>query len=149
MKLTAQLEDSFSQGKLDHLREKVWHFLCAHQESLKIFIKEFEETHGTWALDSLTKYWILTIDTPFDLRDYLKEQTEAIQRDLGDKLKDSTQRSKYVAEWVKQNAAGFRHHSMLEQIYCFEKMKTELLPDLAKLLNYKGNLYHAESQGKG
>lgn len=140
MKLSAQLEEAYLAGKLNHLRDKLWSFLDVHGNDLRDFIDKFEATNGAWTLDALTKYWILTSNLPFDLKTYLKEQTQAIQRDLGPKIADPEARTKLVTEWVKSNAAVFRDHSMLEQVYCFEKMKSEVLPKLAERLHYTGKL---------
>jgi len=128
------LERAYSEGELDTLKAAILPFIRSHREKLAEFIRNFQRIEGPTSLDVMVKIFILQNNMPFDLKDYLHRQTNLIEKEIGPCC-DSKERRQNVAEWVRQKAADHRSSSMFQQVYCFERLKQELIPLIEAELN--------------
>ncbi len=128
-----KLEKAYAAGELDSLKESLLPYLRAQRDCLCSFIREFQEKETSCSLAQMVKIFILQQNMPFNMRDYMTRQTHAIHRDTGE-CSCPEERQRAVAEWIKHRAADHRSTSMFEQVYCFEKLKEEILPILEREL---------------
>jgi hypothetical protein len=132
--LLNKFEKAYQSGKMDSIKDCLCPFLEANKSNLKQFIVNFQEKNGKLPLESLIKLFILSNNQPFDMHSYLAKQSDEIKRDLGQSLSRPESRQKLITKWIKEKADSFRNHSIMEQIYCFDKLKAEVLPQFRKEL---------------
>jgi hypothetical protein len=128
-----KLERTYASGELDSLKHNLLPYLRAQRDCLAAFIKEFQEKEKTCSLAQMVKIFILQQNMPFNMRDYMTRQSHVIHRDTGE-CSCPEERQKAVADWIKHRAADHRSASMFEQVFCFEKLKAEILPILEEEL---------------
>ena len=127
MSLIRDLNKSYEEGEFDALKSSLLPFLRSNREKLQDFIDAFCQKNPDQTLDNVIKIFILSYNMPFDMKEYMASQSEAMAKDIGPDIQ-STRRKELISEWVRDKAAKFREHSMLQQIFCFEKMKNEIVP---------------------
>lgn len=137
MKLSEKFQEAYDSGRFDSQKDLILPFLRNNLEKLKKFIDDFEKGHGKQSLENLVKYFILSSNLPFNMQKYLQEQSEAMKNDIGPEFNNPEVRTKLAAEWIEKKAANFRNHSIMEQVYCFSRLKNDILPiiteDLKKI----------------
>jgi len=124
--LLAELNQAYEAGELDGLKSSILPFLRVNQKRLHSFVLSFMDQNGEQTLEFMVKYFILSFNMPFDMKSYMDSQSQAIKKDID--LATPEKRTALVSEWIKEKAAIFREHSIMQQIYCFDKMKGELIP---------------------
>jgi len=75
------------------------------------------------------------MNMPVNFKFYLDSQSKTMEQEIGPEIKNPKKRSQLVSSWIGANAKNYRAHSILEQIYCFERCKSELIPKIKKLLH--------------
>jgi hypothetical protein len=133
-----QLEHAYDCGDLNDLKASILPFIRANRDRLIRFIHDFQNIEGPRPLDMLIKIFIIQHNMPFDMAQYMARQSDAIRRDI-DGCDDLAQRQGRVAEWIKQKAEAHRSTSMFQQVFCFDKLKEELMP----LIEEELDLHHA------
>ncbi len=68
------------------------------------------------------------------MKQYLETQTEVMVQDIGPDI-DSNRRKQLMFQWIKDKAANYRSYSIMQQVYCFEQVKDEVVPEVRKLLS--------------
>src|SRR6266849_715554 len=131
--LLQELDAAFERGEMDSLKGAILPFIRAHRKKILEFIEDFQKSAGPRPLDVLIKMFIVQQNLPFDMGDYMKRQHRAIQQDLGT-VTDAEQRRRAVTEWIRRKADDHRSRSMFQQVFCFEKMKERLLPQIEEEL---------------
>jgi len=125
---------SYDSGDLNELKKSIVPFLKAHVTELKTFIQNFHSENDKQPLDSLVKFFLISMNMPVNFKFYLNSQSKTMESEIGPEIKNPDKRSKLVSSWIGANAENYRKHSIMEQIYCFERSKKELLPEVEKLL---------------
>jgi hypothetical protein len=136
--IVKQLEHAYDCGDLNDLKASILPFIRSNRDKLLGFIQEFQRVEGPRPLDMLIKIFIIQHNMPFDMAQYMAKQSDAIRRDI-DGCEDLAQRQCRVAEWIRQKAEAHRSTSMFQQVFCFEKLKDELMP----LIEEELDLHHA------
>lgn len=125
---------SFDTGDLNELKCSIVPFLKAHISEFKTFIQNFHSQNNEQPLDSLVKFFLISMNMPINFKFYLDSQSKTMETEIGPEIKNPEKRSKLVSNWIGDNAENYRAHSIMEQIYCFERTKSELLPEIEQLL---------------
>jgi hypothetical protein len=144
--IVGRLEQAYSSGDLDGLKASILPFIRKNREKLLEFIRHFQRIEGPCPLDRLVKFFIIQNNMPFDMAQYMAKQSSVIKQDMaiaGDK--DARIRQANVAEWIKHKAEDHRSTSMFEQVFCFDKLKDELMP----LIEEELGLHAEPSHGSG
>ena len=132
------LENAYDCGDLNDLKASILPFIRHNRDKLLCFIQEFQRIEGPRPLDMLIKIFIIQHNMPFDMAQYMARQSDAIKRDI-DGCDDLSQKQRQVAEWIRQKAEAHRSTSMFQQVFCFDKLKDELMP----LIEEELDLHHA------
>jgi len=101
---------------------------------LKIFIKNFNSNNDEQPLESLIKFFLISMNMPVNFKFYLDSQSRVMQNDIGPDIENPDERKKLVTSWIGSNAEDYRTFSIMEQIYCFDRSKNEILPEVERLL---------------
>lgn len=133
--IVKDLQSAFDAGELDCLKASILPFIRANRNKLLQFIQNFQCVEGPSPLEVMIKVFILQNNMPFDLKDYMLRQTDRIEQEIGPCDCAETRRAS-VAEWIHQKAADHRSISMFQQVYCFERLKADILPLIEEELNY-------------
>lgn len=149
--IVGKLERAYSSGDLDGLKASILPFIRKNREKLLEFIQHFQRIEGPCPLDRLIKFFIIQNNMPFDMAQYMAKQSSVIKQDMGvsgDKEdKDAQIRQANVAEWIRQKAEAHRSTSMFEQVFCFDKLKDDLLPLIEEELGLHAEPSHGPSHG--
>ncbi|HLP41736.1 MAG TPA: hypothetical protein VK465_09540 [Fibrobacteria bacterium] len=137
-----QLEQAYDSGDLDGMKASILPFIRKNRDKLIEFIQGFQRIEGPCPLDRLVKFFIIQNNMPFDMAQYMAKQSSAIRKDINEVKQDMQERQANVAEWIRQKAEAHRSTSMFEQVFCFEKLKDQLLPLIEEELGL-----HAEPAG--
>ena len=139
--IVGQLEKAYESGDLDELKASILPFIRKNREKLLEFIQHFQRIEGPCPLDRLIKFFIIQNNMPFNMSQYMAKQSSVIKKDIdGHEQEEQHQRQANVAEWIKQKAEAHRSTSMFEQVFCFDKLKNELLPIIEEDLGIHGLL---------
>jgi hypothetical protein len=65
---------------------------------------------------------------PFDMAQYKAKQSNTIRKEIDGESEDAAKRQNRVAEWIRHKAEAHRSTSMFQQVFCFEKLKDQLMP---------------------
>ena len=130
--IVEEMERAFLAGEMDDLKASLLPFIRSHKEKLKAFISDFQKVEGPCPLDLLIKVFILRMNMPFDMKVYMNRQTHVIQAEI--EKCEGDERQRVVSEWIRKKAESHRSKSMFQQVYCFEKLKYELLPQIKEEL---------------
>ncbi len=142
--MVKQLEKAYAAGEMEDLKSSILPFLRKHQDKLIGFVKEFHRVEGPCALDLVIKIFIIQFNMPFCMRQYMTQQSTIIKRKLEEERCDDDKRQSAAADWVREKAEAHRSHSMFRQVFCFEKVKKDLLPILRRELEpHIGDLIQA------
>ncbi len=136
--IVKDLEQAYECGELEELKESILPFIRTNREKLMQFIDEFQKIEGPCSLDLLIKVFIIQHNMPFNMRSYMTRQSDLIQKEITPGA-DLTDRQKQVSEWIRKKAGDHRSISMFQQVYCFEKLKDQLIPLIHR------ELYQSES----
>jgi hypothetical protein len=128
------LQAAYDSGELDSLKQSILPFIRANRQKLVQFIQEFQRTDAHAGLEVMIKVFILQNNMPFDLRDYMVRQSDRIEREIGP-CNCAEERRAQVTAWIHQKAADHRSISMFQQVYCFERLKCEIMPLIEEELN--------------
>jgi hypothetical protein len=132
--IVRDLEHAFDCGELDDLKASILPFIRCNKDKLLRFIQDFQRIEGPRPLDMLIKIFIIQHNMPFNMADYMAKQSSKIRREInGDE--DLARRQNCVAEWIRQKAEAHRSTSMFQQVFCFEKVKDQLMPLIEEELN--------------
>lgn len=133
--IVRQLEHAYDCGDLNDLKASLLPFIRCHREKLIQFIQDFQRIEGPRPLDMLIKIFIIQYNMPFDMAQYLAKQSSTIRKEIEVPADDLAKRQACVSEWIKQKAEAHRSTSMFQQVFCFEKLKEELMPLIEEELN--------------
>jgi hypothetical protein len=122
-----RLERAYQSGEMDDLKASILPFLRKNRVKLLEFIREFQKVEGPCSLDQMIKFFILQHNMPFNMAQYMAKQSTTIKQEIDSQAHDEA-RQACIAEWIRQKAEDHRSTSMFEQVFCFEKMKEEILP---------------------
>jgi len=125
---------SYNSGELTELTNSIVPFLKMHVEELKIFIQNFHSKNDKQPLDALIKFFLISMNMPVNFKFYLNNQSKTMEKEIGPEIQNPEKRSNLVSSWIGSNAEKYRTHSILEQIYCFDRCKNEIMPEIEKLL---------------
>jgi hypothetical protein len=128
------LEHAYDCGELNDLKSSILPFIRANREKLIQFIQDFQRIEGPRPLEMLIKIFIIQHNMPFDMAQYMAKQSSTIRREI-DQTEDLAKRQACVAEWIRQKAEAHRSTSMFQQVFCFEKLKDELMPMIEEELS--------------
>lgn len=129
--IVSKLEKAYESGDLDELKASILPFVRKNREKLLEFIQTFQRVEGPCPLDRLIKFFIIQNNMPFDMGKYMARQSSVIKQEMdisGEPVDHIQDRQAHVAAWIKQKAEAHRSTSMFEQVFCFDKLKEELLP---------------------
>jgi hypothetical protein len=129
-----ELEHAYDCGELNDLKSSILPFIRANREKLIQFIQDFQRIEGPRPLEMLIKIFIIQHNMPFNMAQYMAKQSNTIRREI-DQTEDLSKRQACVAEWIRQKAEAHRSTSMFQQVFCFEKLKDELMPMIEEELN--------------
>jgi hypothetical protein len=146
-KLLKEIVSSFDRGELESLQKTLIPFLRENRTKLIQFIENFEKLNGKQPLETLIKLFILTYNMPFNMKSYMNHQRMAIQRDLGNKVKMNSARQTLVADWIRKKAESYRSHTILSQIVCFDRLKSEIVPAIQDELKLRQSLKPGPQSG--
>lgn len=146
--IVGQLEKAYQSGDLDELKASILPFIRKNREKLLEFIQDFQRIEGPCPLDRLIKFFIIQNNMPFNMSQYMAKQSSVIKKDIN-VHEHEQQRQANVAEWIKQKAEAHRSTSMFEQVFCFDKLKQDLLPIIEEELGLHGVLEHAPGHSDG
>jgi len=121
------LEQAFDCGELDDLKASILPFIRCNKDKLLRFIQDFQRIEGPRPLDMLIKIFIIQHNMPFNMAQYMAKQSSKIRLEI-DGDEDLARRQNCVAEWIRQKAEAHRSTSMFQQVFCFEKVKEQLMP---------------------
>lgn len=134
--IVKKLEEAFHNGELDDLKESILPFIIKNRDKLLHFIQEFQRIDGPHPLDMIIKIFIIQHNMPFNMAHYLAKQSTAIRQELDvQEAQEFAKRQASVANWIHQRAAAHRSTSMFEQVFCFDRLKGELMPLIEEILN--------------
>jgi hypothetical protein len=134
--IVTNLEQAFNEGELDPLKASILPFIRNNRDKLLQFITEFQRTEGPHPLDMLIKIFIIQHNMPFDMAHYMTKQSNTIKKEIHNQSTDDiAQRQACVAEWIRSKAEAHRSASMFEQVFCFDRLKHELMPLIEEILN--------------
>ena len=125
--IVRDLEHAFDCGELDDLKASILPFIRCNKDKLLRFIQDFQRIEGPRPLDMLIKIFIIQHNMPFNMAQYMAKQSSTIKREI-DSDEDLARRQNCVAEWIRQKAEAHRSTSMFQQVFCFEKVKEQLMP---------------------
>jgi hypothetical protein len=126
-KTVRRLEQAYDCGEMDDLKASILPFIRKNRDKLLEFIHEFQRVEGPCSLDQMIKFFILQHNMPFNMAQYMAKQSTTIKQEIEVQARDKA-RQECIADWIRQKAEAHRSTSMFEQVFCFEKMKEELLP---------------------
>jgi hypothetical protein len=129
-----ELEHAYDCGELNDLKSSILPFIRANREKLIQFIQDFQRIEGPRPLEMLIKIFIIQHNMPFNMAQYMAKQSNTIRKEI-DQTEDLSKRQACVAEWIRQKAEAHRSTSMFQQVFCFEKLKDELMPMIEEELN--------------
>ena len=134
--IVRNLEQAFDCGELDDLKASILPFIRNNREKLLQFIQNFQSIEGPRPLDMLIKIFIIQHNMPFNMAQYMAKQSSTIRKEIDVQQPDDlTQRQSCVAEWIRQKAEAHRSTSMFQQVFCFDKLKDQLMPLIEEELN--------------
>lgn len=142
--IVGKLEKAYESGDLDELKASILPFIRKNRDKVLEFINHFQQVEGPCPLDRLIKFFILQNNMPFNMAQYMAKQSSVIRKDI-DGSPSAGDRQAVVAEWIKQKAEAHRSISMFEQVFCFEKLKDDLLP----LIEEELGLHALPQSGQG
>lgn len=125
--IVRDLEHAFDCGELDDLKASILPFIRCNKDKLLRFIQDFQRIEGPRPLDMLIKIFIIQHNMPFNMAQYMAKQSSKIREEIHDG-EDLARRQNCVAEWIRQKAEAHRSTSMFQQVFCFEKVKDQLMP---------------------
>ena len=137
--IVRELENAYDCGDLNDLKASLLPFIRTNRVRLIQFIQDFQRIEGPRPLDMLIKIFIIQHNMPFNMAQYMVKQSNTIRKEIDVQADDLAKRQNCVAEWIKQKAEAHRSTSMFQQVFCFEKLKDELMP----LIEIELNLHHA------
>lgn len=143
--IVGKLEKAYECGDLDDLKASILPFIRKNRDKVLEFIHHFQEVEGPCPLDRLIKFFILQNNMPFNMAQYMARQSSVIKKDIDGHPAEGQARQATVAEWIKQKAEAHRSTSMFEQVFCFEKLKDDLLP----LIEEELGLHALPQPGRG
>jgi hypothetical protein len=130
------LEQAYDCGDLNDLKATLLPFIRTNREKLLLFIQDFQRIEGPRPLEMLIKIFIIQHNMPFNMAQYMAKQSSTIRKEIdGQQADDLAKRQACVADWIKQKAEAHRSTSMFQQVFCFEKLKAELMPLIEMELN--------------
>jgi len=111
-------------------------FLLRNVENLKLFLKKMEEDFEQKDLAFMLKMFVLNENKVFDMPSFMKKQSELAEEYVKEYGKDITpeERRNMLNQWVEENAAIFRKHTMFKQMRCIEKSSAKIIPIIEKAL---------------
>jgi hypothetical protein len=130
-----ELEHAFDCGEMNDLKTSILPFIRANREKLIRFIQDFQRIEGPRPLEMLIKIFIIQHNMPFNMAQYMAKQSSTIRKEIDVEPDDMAKRQSCVADWIKQKAEAHRSTSMFQQVFCFEKLKDELMPLIEIELN--------------
>jgi hypothetical protein len=134
--IVRELEHAFDCGEMNDLKASILPFIRSNRAKLLLFIQDFQRIEGPRPLDMLIKIFIIQHNMPFDMAQYMAKQSSKIRKEIdGDQADDLAKRQNCVAEWIRHKAEAHRSTSMFQQVFCFEKLKDELMPLIEVELN--------------
>ena len=134
--IVKNLEESFKCGELDDLKASILPFIRNNREKLLHFIQEFQRIEGPRPLDMLIKVFIIQHNMPFNMAQYMAKQSSTIRKEIDVQQPDDlTERQACVAEWIRHKAEDHRSTSMFQQVFCFDRLKAQLMPLIEEELN--------------
>ncbi len=134
--IVKQLEAAFQSDELDELKESILPFITKNREKLLRFVQEFQRIDGPHPLDMIIKIFIIQHNMPFNMAHYLARQSSTIRMEMNvQEEHEFAERQSLVANWIRQKAAAHRSTFMFEQVFCFERLKGDLMPLIEDILN--------------
>jgi hypothetical protein len=151
--IVGKLERAYSSGDLDGLKASILPFIRKNREKLLEFIQHFQRIEGPCPLDRLVKFFIIQNNMPFDMAQYMAKQSSVIKQDMvvaeEKEDRDAQIRQATVAEWIRHKAEAHRSTSMFEQVFCFDKLKDDLMPLIEEELGLHTEPFHGSRPGDG
>ncbi len=137
--IVRNLELAFESGELDDLKASILPFIRNNREKLLQFIQDFQRVEGPRPLDMLIKVFIIQHNMPFNMAQYMAKQSITIRKEVvAEEIEDASSRQICIADWIKQKAEAHRSTSMFQQVFCFDKLKDQLMPVIEIELNLPG-----------
>ncbi|MDB5103851.1 MAG: hypothetical protein JWP91_1540 [Fibrobacteres bacterium] len=134
--IVKELEHAFDCGEMNDLKASIIPFIRTNRSKLLQFIHDFQRIEGPRPLDMLIKIFIIQHNMPFNMAQYMAKQSSTIRKEIdGSQADDLSQRQSCVAEWIRHKAEAHRSTSMFQQVFCFEKLKDQLMPMIEEELN--------------
>ncbi len=133
--IVRELENAFDCGDLNDLKASLLPFIRTNRVKLIQFIQDFQRIEGPRPLEMLIKIFIIQHNMPFDMAQYMTKQSNTIRKEIDGQADDLSKRQACVADWIKQKAEAHRSTSMFQQVFCFEKLKSQLMPLIEEELN--------------
>ena len=122
---------------MNDLKASILPFIRSNRDKLIQFIQDFQRIEGPRPLEMLIKIFIIQHNMPFNMAQYMVKQSDTIRKEIDEgQADDLSKRQNCVAEWIRHKAEAHRSASMFQQVFCFEKLKDELMPLIEEELNF-------------
>jgi len=124
-----QLADEFSAKDLEIMRGFAIGFFLKDIEALKNFIKKMETDFAQDNFVFALKMFVISNNKIFNMAEYMKNQSELAEKSIQSKNKVLTTEERRVAlnKWIEKNAEAYRKYTITKQIYCIEKMSSNIV----------------------
>ncbi len=137
--ILGQFSENYDRGDLNVLKGSIVPFLKKHILDFRNFVKNFESKNQAQPIDVMVKFFLISMNMPINFKFYLDYQSKAMLNELGPEIEHAENKTELVSDWIQKKAANYRTHSILQQIYCFERCKKEILPQIEALLKEDAN----------
>ena len=124
-----QLADELSANDLETMKTSAIDFFLKDIEALKNFIKKMEMDFSQDNFVFVLKMFVISNNKIFNMAEYMKKQSELAEKSIQSKHKILNTEERRVAlnKWIEKNAEAYRKYTITKQIYCIEKMSSNIV----------------------
>jgi hypothetical protein len=131
-----QFESELSQKDLEEMKISAVDFFLKNIEALKQFIEKMDKDFGQNDLVFTLKMFVLNHNKVFNMVEYMKHQSELANGYVQSQGKNfsTEERRTTLNRWIEKNAELYRKRTIFKQIFCIDKMVTEIEPLIKKAI---------------
>jgi hypothetical protein len=128
--------EKFSQEELEAMKASAIDFLLKDIETLKHFIEKINKDFGQHSLIFALKMFILNCNKVFNMTEYMKKQSELAEEHLKSQKREFSpeERRAFLTHWIEDTAGSYRKQAIFKQIYCIDKISSEIAPIIAQAI---------------
>lgn len=142
-----EFEKEYLEGKFHPFIEGILPFFECHKAEFLDYYKTFISNRPQSPFDIILKAFIIFKNMPFNQSTYMCSQSDYIKcciakrKDYGDLKGDSSARQQAVSFWIKFHGQEHRSKYILKQVYCFEKVKHEVIPQILEIMGLPAGIW--------